>query len=222
MFLGNTSSTPANLTAPSVNIYTQLYSMPFMKAFLAFRTIYYSVLILLGVFGNIMTFAIIRRFKSSWSATDRYFLSLAVTDLCVVITSMFPAWSRSASGFRIKGSHVVVCKIFNSVYNISVASSCWILAAMAIHRALMVVWPHRVNIICTPRRSWFAIIAIIIYSCLTFSHMFYGLTVVPQSGGCAAIGTYRKFLGNKSRFNIGLSFFGTNLPVLSPCPRPLR
>ena len=193
MALSNTSNIPGNLTTPSVSIFSELFSLPIVKHYLVFRTIFYTILILLGVFGNIMTITIIRRFKSSRSATDRYFMCLAVTDLCVVVTSLFPTWLRSATGFRIIGSHDIACKIFGSVYNMAVASSSWILATLAAHRALMVTWPHRVNAICTPRRSWSAVIAIIVFSCVAFSHLLYGFRVIPPRR-CSASGEYAKFL----------------------------
>ena len=141
-----------------------------------------------------MTIIIIRRFKASWSAMDRYFLSLAVTDLCVIVTRVFPVWLRPATGFRITASHDVVCKILVYVYSMTVCSSSWILATMAGHRALMVMWPHRVNTICTPTRSWSAVITIVVFSCPAFSHMLYGIRIVPGAGLCSATGNYRKFL----------------------------
>ena len=106
------------------------------------------------MFGNVMTIIIVRRFRaaSSSSAMDPYFMVLAVTDLCVVITGILPSWIHSATGFYVVSTHDVVCKSVTFLLNVGVASSAWILVAMTIQRAVSVAWPHRVSVLCTRRR----------------------------------------------------------------------
>ena len=193
-FLVNSTNTTSNLsTNTRFFTFTDMYSLLFAQRYLVFRSVFYFIIILLGVFGNIMTIVIIRRLKSNHSAMDRYFMSLAVTDLCVVITGPFPTWLRSATGFRLPSSHDVICKVFAFVFNMAMASSAWILATMATHRALMVTWPHRVNAICTPRRSWCAVIAIVVLSSMTFSHILYGFEIVHPHRICGFKGKYSVF-----------------------------
>ena len=198
VFLVNSTS-----TSNSSFSFKDIYTLPFVQRYLMFRSAFYPVLILLGVFGNIMTIVIIRRLKSNRSAMDRYFLSLAMTDLSVVITGPFPVWLRSATGFRLLSSHDAICKLFVFVNNMATDSSGWILATMATHRALMVTWPHRVNAICTPRRSWCAVIAIVVFSSLVLSHMLYGVEIIQAVGICGVKGKYRVFVNqiwNKVEF----------------------
>ena len=192
--LFNASNLPANLTTQSLYGYTDIYSSLLLQRYLVFRFVFYSFATLLGLFGNAMTVFIIHRFRSNWSPMDRYFLSLAVTDLCVVITGPFRLWIRFATGFHLVRSHDVFCKIVAYVYNTAIASSVWILATMATHRALMVHWPHRVNAICTPRHTWTAVIVIAVFSCLANSHMLYGVRLIPRGGVCGATGKYLTFL----------------------------
>ena len=195
MFGVNSTGITPNITTSTVGfIFKDLYSVPLIQNLLVFRSAFYPIMILLGVFGNTMTIVIIRRLKSNRSAMDRYFLSLAMTDLCVIITGPFPVWLRSATGFRLTSSHDAMCKIIVFVYNMATASSAWILATMATHRALMVTWPHRVNAICTPRRSWCAVIATVVFSSMAFSHMLYGVKVVYPAAVCSATGKYQVFL----------------------------
>ena len=170
-----------------------VYSLPFVQRFIEFRSAFYLILILLGVFGNIMTIVIIRRLKSKRSAMDRYFLSVAMTDLSVIITGPFPEWLRFATGFRLTSSHDAMCKVIVFVVSMTTASSTWILATMATHRALMVTWPHHVNAICTPRRSWCAVIAIVVFSSIALSHKLYGFEVVYPLGICGTKGKYAVF-----------------------------
>ena len=184
------SNIHTNLTTPSPYSFVDIYSVPLFRKFVLFRSVFFPIGILLGLFGNAMTIVIIHRLKTSRSAMDRYFLSLAVTDLCVIIAQVIPIWIQTFTGFRLLGTHDAVCKIFASVYNAALASSSWILATMATHRALMVTWPHRINAICTPRRSWSAVIVIVIISCLAHSHILYGAYVIFPGRVCGFTGAY--------------------------------
>ena len=156
--------------------------------------------VLLGVFGNVMTIIIVRRFRtaSSSSAMDPYFMVLAVMDLSVVITGPLIDWIQSTTGFFIEGSHDVVCKSVVFVINVGAACSAWILVAMTTQRAVSVAWPHRVNVLCTPRRSWWTILTIVVIFCLAYSHMLYGIGIVPSAGqSCTLVSkSYELFLRN--------------------------
>ena len=195
IFLVNSTSTSPNLST-STKAFTaiDLYTLPVVRRYLLFRTAFNPIMILLGVFGNIMTIVIIRRLKSNRSAMDRYFMSLAMTDLSVIIVGPFTVWLRSATGLRLTSSHDVVCKVFVFVNNMAMDTSAWILATMATHRALMVTWPHRVNAICTPRRSWCAVIVTVVFSSMAFSHILYGVEIVHQLGICDVKRKYEVFL----------------------------
>ena len=69
--------------------------------------------------------------------------------------------------------------------NASYATSAWIVVVMTTQRALSVVWPHRVNALCTQSRSWKMVLVIVVLICLTYSHM-YGFGLIglsyPQCG----------------------------------------
>ena len=148
-----------------------------------------TILVLLGVFGNVMTIIIVRRFRAASSsfAMDPYFMVLAVTDLCVVIAGPLAFWIHSATGFYLVRTHNVVCKSFAFGLNMGSASSAWILVAMTTQRAVSVAWPHRVNVLCTPRRSWWIILTIVVFFCLAYSHMLYGFGIVPSAGHACAM-----------------------------------
>ena len=164
------------------------------------KTILLFVAVLLGVFGNVMIIIIVRRFRaaSSSSAMDPYFMVLAVTDLCVVITGSFLVWIQSATGFHMRRTHDVVCKSVVFMLNVGAACSAWILVAMTTQRAVSVAWPHRVNVLCTSRRSWWTILTIVVFFCLVYSHMLYGIGIVPSAGhSCTLVSkSYELFLRN--------------------------
>ena len=189
-----TSSTPNLTTSEQAFTPRDIFSVPLFQSYVFFRAVFFPIIIILGVFGNVMTIVIIRRLKENSSSMDRYFLSLAATDFCVILVAPFTVWLDSATGFSVLTSHDAVCKIVIFAYNAATTSSAWILVTMATHRALMVTWPHRVNAICTPRRSSCAVIAIVVFSSVAFSHMLYGAGIVYPAGLCAFTGTYQVFL----------------------------
>ena len=179
-----TSAVPNITIDPSSPANLDISSLLLTKHMAWAKTILLFVTVLLGVFGNVMTIIIVRRFRaaSSSSAMDPYFMVLAVTDLCVVITGSFLAWVQSATGFHMRQTHEVVCKSVVFMLNVGAACSAWILVAMTIQRAVSVAWPHRVNVLCTPRRSWWVILTIVVFFSLAYSHMLYGVGVVPSAG----------------------------------------
>ena len=78
-------------------------------------------------------------------------------------------WIQSATGFYLAETHDAVCKSVMFVRNAGSASSAWILVAMTTQRAVSVAWPHRVNVLCTPRRSWWIILTIVVFFSLAYS-----------------------------------------------------
>ena len=182
----NSSAISVNMATypPSPSASMDVSSLPLTKNIAWAVTVILPVEALLGVFGNVMTIIIVRRFRaaSSSSAMDPYFMVLAVTDLCVVITGILPSWIHSATGFYVVSTHDVVCKSLTFLLNVGVASSAWILVAMTIQRAVSVAWPHRVSVLCTRRRSWWTILTIVVFFFLAYSHMLYGVGIVPSAG----------------------------------------
>ena len=161
-----TSAVPNITIDPLSPVNMHIYFLLLTQNVILAKNIVFPLQILLGVFGNVMTIIIVRRFRaaSSSSAMDPYFMVLAVTDLSVVITGLFLVWIPSAMGFYIDQTHDVVCKSLVFVSNAGAASSAWILVAMTTLRAVSVAWPHRVNVLCTPRRSWWIILTIVVLS----------------------------------------------------------
>lgn len=155
-----------------------IFTSPLVQGLLRAKKVLLPICVFLGLFGNVMTLAITRRFKANRSPMDVYFMGLAVTDLCFIIAGPLPIWIHKETGFQVVTAHNVVCKLVRFAVNVAAGSSAWILVAMATQRAVSVVWPHRVNALCTPRRSGKIILAIIAFFCLAYSHMLYGFGVV--------------------------------------------
>ena len=192
--MGNYSTSPVRTASLSPISFTIL------KRHLSkvMKWVLWPLCILLGVFGNVMTMAIIHRFKAKRSSLDPYFMALAMADLCILITTPFVQWVILAAGFSISSQHDAICKLHVFIMNASSGISAWIVVVMTTQRALSVVWPHRVNALCTQSRSWKMILVIVVLFCLICSHMLYGYVVlrlprprcgIPYSG-------YESFIRN--------------------------
>ena len=192
-------STMSNMTNfPPSAASVDIYSLPLTKGVIWATAILLTAAVLLGVFGNTMTIIIIRRFRasSSSSALDPYLMMLAVTDLCVVLTGTLLDWIGDATGFHVNRTHDAACKITTFVVNVGAGSSAWILVAMTTQRAVSVAWPHRVTVLCTPRRSWRITLTIVVFFCLAYSHLLYGSGILPSADRACAMTSksYARFM----------------------------
>ena len=69
--------------------------------------------------------------------------------------------------------------------------SAWLLVALTAQRAASVVWPHRVNVICTRHKSVVIIFVLTVSYCLLHSHAWFGFKVVTLYNGTTKRCTFR-------------------------------
>ncbi|KAL8565614.1 hypothetical protein ACOMHN_064267 [Nucella lapillus] len=134
----------------------------------------------LGNFGNIMIIIIMRRMKSGESVINIYFTAMAVVDLITLDVYFLADWSRECLNWWIAHSHNIVCKIYVWFATQITTTSAWFLVCMTVHRAISVVWPHRVNLVCTRRKVIVALTVITVMMACTYSHYLYGFGLVPK------------------------------------------
>ena len=129
-----------------------------------------TLILLFGTFGNVMTVIILRRLRSGWSAMNVYLTALALSDTATLYTGALPIWTLKVLDYDIRATHVVICKLFIWVMNTAAALSAWLLVALTAQRAASVVWPHRVNVICTRHKSVVTIIVLsLVANCLALT-----------------------------------------------------
>ncbi|KAL8562129.1 hypothetical protein ACOMHN_041964 [Nucella lapillus] len=133
------------------------------------------VILLLGAFGNVITIVIMRRMTSAESPINIYFSATAVVDLIYLFTSILSKWVRYTLGFRIETTHSVVCKVYIWVYTGCGTIGGWYLVCMSVHRAMSVVWPHRVNVLCTRRTVRLLLAGVTVFFAVLYSHYLFGL-----------------------------------------------
>ena len=144
-----------------------------------------TAILLFGTFGNVMTVIILRRLRSGWSAMNVYLTALALSDTAMLYSGALPMWARKVLDYDVYASHVSVCKLVIWVMNTTAALSAWLLVALTVQRGASVGWPHRVNVICTHRRSVVTIVVITAVCSLLYIHTVYGFELVKFENGTA-------------------------------------
>lgn len=151
-----------------------------------------------GTFGNIMIIVILCRLGSS--ASNSFFQALVISDLLVLYTGLFPEWLENSFNASFRNIHSLACKLYFFLSYATGAISAWLIVAMTLHRAVSVVWPLRVSIICSGRRISILVCLIHGVFLLLYSHMLYGYDLVTMSNitspECAPVtDDYNWFMG---------------------------
>ncbi|KAL4235852.1 hypothetical protein ACF0H5_004240 [Mactra antiquata] len=134
------------------------------------------VLIVLGVFGNILTIlTLVRSIKGKITSTTLYLLLLAISDLLLLLNGPLRQWIRLAWKYDFRTYHVMVCKLAVWLTYGTMQFSSWILVVLTMERMASVLWPHKVRTSCITRSS--RIVSIILFVCIfgLNSHFLYGL-----------------------------------------------
>ena len=131
-----------------------------------------------GTFGNVMAIVILSRMRSDRSAMNLYLRALTASDLCVLYTGLVVIWVNKNLGFVVIAKNGVVCKLYAWIVYSCAAFSTWLLVVFTLHRAASVVWPHRINVVCTRRKTLVAVSGMLLVACLPYSHALYGFDVV--------------------------------------------
>lgn len=178
----------ATLNASNIttnNAATSLQSMPLYQAVNVMAIIMLPSILLFGTFGNVMIIIIMNRLRSSdcSSSVFVYFTALAVSDLVFIHTEVVRNLLILFLGIDYFAKWRAVCKLgFFSLY-VSGVTSAWILVAMTVQRASSVLWPHRVNVLCTRKKAFFIVVGIVLFVACIHLHLFYGIDLVYDGDG---------------------------------------
>ncbi|PVD37148.1 hypothetical protein C0Q70_04143 [Pomacea canaliculata] len=138
------------------------------------------IILILGMFGNIMAIIIHRRL-SRQSAMSLYFVALAVADIGLLVFGLVQVWTRYEFAFDVEDLTEVTCRVYAYGLYVSGAMSAWLLVAVTLQRAASVVVPHRVNALCTRGVSQTIIAAISITLISLHAHIIYGKLLRPEA-----------------------------------------
>lgn len=162
------------------------------------RTIYPPVICVVGLTGNILAVVVLSAGKHRRTTTGLLFLSLAVTDTVVLLSSVLAIWL----GFVLEENFIIhssaSCKVHTFVTYWSLQISAWLLVMITLERIFSVIAPHRVKKIVTRRRVLICLAALIIGLACLNSHIFYGLekefNIFLNKTDCRVTERHEKFM----------------------------
>lgn len=153
------------------------------EAMLRMGTIFSAIILLGGLFGNVMILLILGRLKSGGSSLDVFFMALAVSDSCFLLTSALKIGLQTSFDIDFYATHSVVCKTCTWIVNAAAVLLSWLLVAMTVLKALSIVWPHRVRVLCTRRRSKLLLLGLVLFVMVLHAHFLFGVDVQTLPAG---------------------------------------
>lgn len=133
------------------------------------------VIIVFGIFGNLLTIIVLNRSSKKLSSTALYLVCLAISDTLFLLNGPLRQWIRHTWEYDIRGAHEVVCKITVWLTYGTLQFSSWSLVALTVERVVSVLWPHKVRTSCTTSLSKVVVIVQFVSIFGLNIHWFYGL-----------------------------------------------
>ncbi|XP_076464675.1 uncharacterized protein LOC143296541 [Babylonia areolata] len=123
--------------------------------------VFCPIILALGTFGNSMTLVILRTVPLGGAGVSVFFSALAVSDLVVLYTGLLRRWVLSLWSLDFRQLHDVMCRVHMFLVYLSGMMSSWYLVAMTMQRVVSVLWPHRVALLCTRRKSQITVLLMV-------------------------------------------------------------
>ena len=140
---------------------------------------YVSPLIfVIGVIGNILTIAVLRRRKFQGTTTAVYLPLLAAADTAALIFGIIPEWLDYCEIVVFKELHPWTCKFEKFLFYTSGDTAIWILVAFTFDRFIAVCFPFHKRAVCQPRRA--SIICGVIFALAVVKNLHVFWTRGPQ------------------------------------------
>lgn len=125
------------------------------------------VLIVLGTFGNLFSFIILKNRAMLKFSTYFYLMVMAVADTLVLYVGLMPLWLGELTGLDIRDRTDWTCKLTNAVgYTVS-DFSVWLIIAVTVERYLVVCHPFQANSVCSSTRAHRVVFSLLaVFACL--------------------------------------------------------
>ena len=149
------------------------------------------ILIILGTFGNIFSFIILKRKAMLKFSTYFYLMVLAIADTLVLYIGLLRLWIGELTGFDLRDQADWICKLTNVIgYTVS-DFSVWLIIAVTIERYIVVCHPLKANTMCNTPRARKVILGLLAGLFLLNLHFFWTVKImyfkhnnerIPQCG----------------------------------------
>lgn len=152
-------------------------------------TYLWPVIILVGIFGNVLSFCVLIR-KDMFNTSVYFYLAmLALADIGVLLLSAFKTWIRTVLGFEFLHVSGMSCKIIMYVFVICLHMSAWFIIAVTIDRFIVIWFPMRAlrgsstSLVCFQGHQCKVISVILIVVLLIYNgHLLWTIDLYVQDG----------------------------------------
>eukprot|EP00745_Piridium_sociabile_P006609 TRINITY_DN14255_c0_g1_i15.p1 TRINITY_DN14255_c0_g1~~TRINITY_DN14255_c0_g1_i15.p1 ORF type:complete len:187 (-),score=15.85 TRINITY_DN14255_c0_g1_i15:357-917(-) len=127
--------------------------------------------LLLGGLGNVATIFVLHRTKGHNSSHHVFLIALAVADLSCLGTYVLGRLFSHCFSLQIWTLNTVTCKLYFWIRSASYRLSSWLVTAVTVQRTLAITCPHRVRVMCTVRRTWTVVAALVFVALALRSHL---------------------------------------------------
>ncbi len=136
------------------------------------------ILVILGTFGNIFSFIILKRKAMLKFSTYYYLMVLAVADTLVLFIGLLRLWVGELTGYDLRDQGDWLCKLTNVIgYTIS-DFSVWLIIAVTVERYIVVCYPLKAASFCSTPRARKVILALLFFLFMLNLHFFWTVQVV--------------------------------------------
>lgn len=146
--------------------------------------IYFSpIIFILGLCGNLLTLAVMRRKRMRGTTTSVYLPVMAVFDTLAMSFGILPEWFKACGFVVLRELHPVVCQIGKFGFYTTSDTAIWVLVLFTVDRFVAVCFPLQKTRICVPRRSKIACAVAFACSVVKNLHVFWTRGAEYNSSG---------------------------------------
>ncbi|KAL8590175.1 hypothetical protein ACOMHN_010370 [Nucella lapillus] len=161
----------------------RLMQYPEYRAHKLLRLYIPPVLLLLGTFGNIFSFLILRHKAMARQSTHHFLAALAVVDSLVLYVGLFRQWLGDLTGFDPQLQSVWLCKTIVTLGYSCSNVSVWIIVAVTVERYIVVCHPLKATLVCNVSRAKRVVLAITALFVLINLHFLWTTSLTWQHSG---------------------------------------
>ncbi|XP_041376735.1 FMRFamide receptor-like [Gigantopelta aegis] len=120
------------------------------------------ILIIIGTFGNMFAFLVLRRRSMIKVSTYFYLACLAVADLFVLYVGLLRMWIGELTGMDLQNQAMWLCKLTVILGYIASDTAVWIIMAVTVERFIVVCYPFKANQMCNVLRAKKVILGLVL------------------------------------------------------------
>ena len=142
------------------------------------------IILLVGVVGNTLTIAVMRRKRLRAGTVAIYLVLIAIADTCFLIVGIIPEWLEAMGIIIFKKIHPATCKV-EKFFGYSAGDiSIWLLVVFTFDRFVAVCFPLKKSQVCTTWRAWILVGFCVLLAIAKNLHVFWtrGAEYIMEGG----------------------------------------